>query len=228
MQMDYFLQSSYEFILIMHPLQAAIQNNVQADHETGNIMVSDFFTGTALRVGLADRYLLQAMLTVIPTETDTEKIYEEFYDLGRSWGGRFYDTLQQRINANPPDSVRSPKDYFKDEFVEHLNGYFSYCGLGQFRIHEANHFYVIELKNPWHFPDDAGNAYLIVLLAGFFAELFGRIGEQTLACTALSVSDDAYRFAISRDAVIQEIRAMFAAGKQEEDVLTHFQNDHLL
>jgi hypothetical protein len=209
-----------------NPLESAISNNVKTDYAAGSVEINDSFTQTSCRVGIVDLSFLGALESAL-APLFADRADHEFYMLGKNWGEEFYATLQRRIDATKPEMIAKPQDYLKEEFVEHLNSYFSYTGLGQFRITEGNQFYVIDLKNSMNRAFENAQFFSRVF-AGFFAGLFSPIAGKELACIQLSESKEHYRFALSMNTVIEEIRNFAAQGLSEKDILSRYNNHHLV
>ncbi len=209
-----------------NPLDSAISKNVRTDYAEGSVQINDSFTQTGCRVGIVDPSFLAALESALAPFI-TDRAEREFYRIGKHWGEEFYTALQRRIAETKPEMIARPQDYLKEEFVEHLNSYFSYTGMGQFRITEGNHFYVVDLKNAM----DRGferTQFICRMFAGFFAGLFSRIAEKDLACVQLSESKELHRFALSSDETIREIRDRLAQGTLEKDILSQYSNQHLI
>lgn len=209
-----------------NPLDSAISKNVKTDYAAGSVQINDSFTQTGCRVGIVDPSFLGALESALAPFI-TDRAEQEFYRIGKNWGEEFYAALERRIAETKPEMIAKPQDYLKEEFVEHLNSYFSYTGMGQFRITEGNRFYVVDLKNAMDRGFEHAQFFCRVF-AGFFAGLFSRIAEKDLACIQLSESKEHHRFALSSDRTIQEIRERLAQGTPEKDILSQYSNQHLI
>lgn len=188
----------------------------------------DPFTQTLIRSGLADQYFLSAMYMALSESSKKDAVEGQLASIGNAWGKEFYLQLNNRIQENPSDNIHKPQDYLKDEFVEHLNSYFSYSGLGQFRITEGHKFYVISMNNPAILYIEKSAIY-IPLFAGFFSGLFSSVAAKELDCIPLTTANrqDQIHFALSIPAVINEIRTLQKSGKSEADILNQYNNQHL-
>lgn len=211
-----------------NPIEAAIRNHMQIDHAIGSIALSDFFTPTARRIGIADHDFFESIFSVFSENATPEQITEHFYQFGLDWGSAFLDRLKTQLKQAAGEHASEPKGLLKDEFVEHLNSNFSYLGVGQFRILEGNKFYIIDLKNPWRPSDEHKQMYASTCFAGFFSSLFSGIAGRSLGSTLLSNTTERWRFAISTTEVIEDIRTQINAGLTEADILTQYHNQHLL
>lgn len=205
------------------------QDRVKANFVSGDIHMADPFTQALVRCGLADQYFLSALHTALSESSKKDSFENQLASIGKSWGKEFYIQLQDRIQQNPSDNIHKPQDYLKDEFVEHLNSCFSYSGLGQFRISEGHKFYVISLNNPAILYIEKSAMY-IPLFAGFFAGLFSSVAAKELDCAPLTTSNrqDQILFALSLPSVVGEIRELQKSGKSESDILSQYNNQHLL
>ncbi|MCK6542915.1 hypothetical protein L6Q79_09555 [bacterium] len=211
-----------------NPIEAAIRNHMQIDHATGSIALSDFFTPTARRIGIADHDFFEALFSVFSENSTPDQTRERFYQFGADWGNSFLERLKTQLAQAGGEHASEPQALLKDEFVEHLNSNFSYLGVGQFRILEGNKFYIIDLKNPWRPSDEHKQIYASTSFAGFFSTLFSGIAGRALSSTFLSNTPEHWRFALSTTEVIEDIRTQINAGLTEADILTQYHNQHLL
>jgi len=215
-----------------NPIETAVLSNVKIDYAMGSLSLTDPFTQQPLRVGIVDMPFI-ARLQDLLWKTNKDKTNDPktfFYEFGKSWGTEFYKNLTERIQKTALESINKPQDYLKDEFVEHLNSYLSYAGIGQFRITEGNKFYVIELRNSVEWALDKTNGdHMNSILAGFLGALFSSISGKEIFCTSFSDtrSDDHNRFALSTKAIIGEIEDHLQNGKSEKEILAAYGNQHL-
>ena len=194
--------------------------------------MTDPFTQQPLRIGIVDIPFILRLQDLL-WDAAKEKAEDPgvfFYDFGQHWGTEFYKELSERIGPAGHQSVSKPQDFLKDEFIEHLNSYLSYTGIGQFRITEGNKFYVINLKNSIDVGLDKPHAEnMNVILSGFFGALFSAISSSKLKCTGLSVerSADRNRFALSTGLIIEDIKVRLRNGASEQNILAAYGNQHL-
>lgn len=202
-------------------MQSVVDLRIRNEFAAGSILTEDPFTGSLLRLAIADHALVASMFKSLGGN-------HEAHACGTLWGQLFYAVLASLIESAKMITVRTPRDFLKEEFVEHLNAQFSYAGLGQFRITEGNKYYMIDLHNPapkdW--PD--GPRTFQALMAGFFSELFSRLADKPLVCLPLEGDGSRWRFALSRHDVIEEVRGMVDSGRSLPDIHRHYKNDHLI
>lgn len=215
-----------------NPIETAVLSNVKIDYAMGSLSLTDPFTQEPLRVGIVDMSFIMRLQSLLweqnKDKTGDPKIF--FYAFGKSWGSEFYKNLSERIRQAGLESISEPQDYLKDEFIEHLNSYLSYAGIGQFRITEGNKFYVINVKNSVEWALEKPNdEYMNSILSGFLAALFSAISQKKLFCTSLSNtrSPDRNRFALSNEDVIGEIEKQLRSGKTEKEILAAYGNQHI-
>ena len=80
-----------------NPIEAAIRNHMQIDHAIGSIALSDFFTPTARRIGIADHDFFESIFSVFSENATPEQITEYFYQFGLDWGSAFLDRLKTQL-----------------------------------------------------------------------------------------------------------------------------------
>ena len=215
-----------------NPIEKAVLSNVKVDYAAGSLSLTDPFTQLPVRVGIADLAFMIRLQNLLYTEL-AEKSADPgafFYEFGKSWGMEFYDQLSERIKRAGIDSISQPQDFLKDEFIEHLNSYLSYSGMGQFRITEGNKFYIVNIKNSVEFSLDAPHSdYMNSTLCGFLAALFSSLAGREIFCSPLSgtKTPDRNRFALSTNQVIREITEHAASGKTEKEILALYGNQNL-
>lgn len=202
-------------------IKSVVESNVRIDHAAGSIVSHDPFTATPDRLAIMDNELALGLLRATGSSDG-----EPMARFGDMWGQLFYEGLAASIESAKLETVRRPQDFLKEEFVEDFNAYFSYAGIGQFRIMEGNKFYAIDILNPafkdW--PDTESSFKAI--LEGFFAGLFSRMAERPLYCLFLATDESRWRFALSKEAIIEEIRSLLAAGKTYDEIVGKYRNEH--
>lgn len=215
-----------------NPIESAVLSNVKVDYAKGSLSLTDPFTQLPRRVGIVDMPFISRLQSLLWAQNKDKAVDPKlfFYEFGRSWGFEFYKNLNERIQQIKSESIRKPQDYLKDEFIEYLNNYLSYSGIGQFRITEGNKFYVIELKHSveWALEKIDGD-HMNRILAGFLSALFSSISGKRLSCTGFTDthSPERNRFALSTEDVIEEIEQHLQSGKTEKDILAAYGNQHL-
>lgn len=164
-----------------NPIESAVLSNVKVDYAKGSLSLTDPFTQLPRRVGIVDMPFISRLQSLLWSENKDKAVDPKlfFYEFGKSWGLEFYKNLNERIQQLKSKSISKPQDYLKDEFIECLNNYLSYSGIGQFRITEGNKFYVIELKHSveWALEKSDGGQ-MNRILAGFLSALFSSISEK--------------------------------------------------
>lgn len=203
---------------------------LRKDLASGGLWLQNSFTGTSIRTGIADAYLIRAMQTVI-NDYFTPDSAGWWHRLGVSWAGMIYRQIETALLEQPREGVTKPQDILKEDFVETINRYFSFSGIGQFRITEGNRFYVIDIKNPFIFNIQVEEpTFFVSLLCGFFDGLFSELSGKSLQTILLSDASDKekLRFAISTTEIIGELNKLKSQGKCEKEILEAYKNQHIL
>ena len=207
-----------------NPIDQQTNSTVQIDGQSGTLTLTDPFTQQTRRLALADGTFLKVLFKKLGSSAAS-------YDYGVQWGRRVYADLTATLHEHPIASVSRPEEYLKDEFVEMLNSRMSYTGLGQFRITEGNHFYVVDLRNAivCDLKDTAKTSFNM-LMAGFLAGLLGKLAAKDLTCVPLSSdpSPEKNRFALCLSKDAEDLRKRVASGKSDADILSDFKNGHIL
>ncbi len=178
---------------------------VYQNAEEGRLLIADPFTDTPLRIAILDPELLASL-------ADSTA----HFGLGQKWAESFYSQMIDKLS----NTDRSPRTFLKEEFIENLNGFFSYCGIAQFRILEGNQFYVIDLKNSFPFRE-------YDIFAGFFSSLFSSVSDRLLSCIVMSQNSERIRCCLSTPEVIKKIESALNSGETETTILERYQNLHL-
>lgn len=211
-------------------LQDAPSDRIHFSPSHGRLELLDTFTQTLDRVVLVDPGFLTSVFQAIlehdrPNPASLPQ--NLFYDLGVHWGGKIYDELQQRLAKSKGPAPRL-EDFIKDEFVENLNNFFSYSGLGQFRITEGNRFYMVDLKSsPFEALEPAIRSLADTMIAGFFSGLLSKIAAIPFHVVPVK-TEAGIRFILSTPAVIDEIRELLGSGKTFAEIAGQFDNHHFV
>ncbi len=182
-------------------------DKIHSSSESGLIELADPFSETILPVNLLTISLFDAF-------TGSESM-----ELGQIWGDVFYKSLEKKLKLQEPPLT--PKELLKEEFIENLNSYLSYTGIGQFRISEGNRFYIIELKNPVSVRNSD-------MFSGFFKSLFSSLSERPLSVKPFSPNNDTLRWYLTTEEGIAEIDDLRKSGASDEKILEVYQNTHLI
>jgi len=203
---------------------------VHADLTRGRLELLDTFTATSERAILVDPGFLTSLFQAVLESYQAGQApvpQSLFYDLGAHWGHEMFDTLESRLAHKTGPATRL-QDFIKDEFVEHLNNFFSYSGLGQFRITEGNRFYIIDLKSsPFESLEPGIRSLTNTMIAGLFSGLLSKIASSPFHVVPVK-TDDGVRFVLSTSAVIDEIRGQMDAGKTFSEIAQAFDNRHFV
>lgn len=203
---------------------------IQFNISQGRLELLDTFTRTLDRAVLVDPGFLTSVFQALLEHAQSAPAgvpQNLFYDLGVHWGETVYDDLQQRLSKTDGPAPRL-EDFIKDEFVENLNNFFSYSGLGQFRITEGNRFYMVDLKSsPFETLDPAIRSLADTMIAGLFSGLLSKIAATVFHVVPVE-TDSGVRFILSTSGVITEIRGLLDAGKTFAEVARQFDNHHFV
>lgn len=197
--------------------------------ETGRLEIHNAFTGFAERAMLVDPGFLTSLFQAVLEIPGLPKHGADmFYDFGISWARQMAAGIEAKIALSPTAPAHRLKDFIKDEFVEHLNHFFSYSGLGQFRITEANRYYVVDLRNsPFDQMDAAMRPATNALMSGFFAGLFSSVSGRELTVVPIFHESDV-RYLLTTDEFASQLRQHMTDQDSFADIAAAYDNPHLI